>query len=141
MLDASSIVTKYDKELVELGALIVRNVKEKTDNGVVIDVPELQFQVTNVSSGNLKHLDAKVNYYDKDRLFVGTEWELRNEILANNGVHTFALYIEPPKLVSTAELIIEVKRHSFSDTFGKFISHPIFIAAILGLFIYVNFKK
>ena len=141
MLDANRIVTKYDKELVELSALIIRNVKEKTDDGVVVDVPELQFQTTNVSSGNLKGLDVKVNYYDKDRLFVGTEWELRNEVLANHGVHTFALYIDPPKLVSTAELIIEVKRHRFSDTFGKFISHPLGIAALLGLFIYVTFKK
>ena len=141
MLDANRIVTKYDKELVELSALVIRNVKEKTDDGVVVDVPELQFQTTNVSSGNLKGLDVKVNYYDKDRLFVGTEWELRNEVLANHGVHTFALYIDPPKLVSTAELIIEVKRHRFSDTFGKFISHPLGIAALLGLFIYVTFKK
>ena len=141
MLDANRIVTKYDKELVELSALVIRNVKEKTDDGVVVDVPELQFQTTNVSSGNLKGLDVKVNYYDKDRLFVGAEWELRNEVLANHGVHTFALYIDPPKLVSTAELIIEVKRHRFSDTFGKFISHPLGIAALLGLFIYVTFKK
>jgi hypothetical protein len=140
MLKESEIITDFDNILIELSPLIIREIRDKTEDRVVIYSPELQFQVKNISGGNLIDLNVEVNYYDSSGIFIGSDSDLRLEPLITKEVETFSLFIEPPEKVEKAELKIKVRRHNMRDNFYSVVSHPVFLMLLVALIIYSNVK-
>ena len=141
MLKASQITQKYDGSLMSVSSMIIREIRDRTDDGETIYYPELQFEVRNKTDADLSGLSAEIKYYDSSNEFLGLDSELRLDNLKGNDSEAFSLFIEAPEKVSRAELTIEAKRYGIREKLHSAISHPFSLAIIFGLLIYSNVKN
>lgn len=140
MLKSSEIKTEFDSSLIEVSPLIVRDIRDKTFDGEIIYEPELQFQITNISSAPLVDLNIDVNYYDSDGVFVGADTDLQLEPVQSNDKITFSMFIEFPEKVKSAELVIKARNKNIRDSFYSLISHPVVLIGLVAIIIYSNVK-
>ncbi|MCP5063416.1 MAG: hypothetical protein GY936_13270 [Ignavibacteriae bacterium] len=140
MLNSEDIKMEFDKSLIEISPLVIRNLRDKTDDGGVIYEPELQFQLKNISKGQLVDLNIEVNYYDLNNQFVGADTDLQLVPVLENEKVTFSMFIEFPEKVKFAELVIKTRSKNFKDSINSIISHPIVLIGLVVLLVYSNVK-
>jgi hypothetical protein len=140
LLRVESIETEYDQRLLSLSPLVVRSIRDRTESGTFVEYPELQFQVTNVSSKPLVELDAAVNYYRQSGEFAGSDCALRWEPLMPAARHTFSLFIEPPEGVARAHLTLKARTKSPFERVPETVRVGAWVV-IAGLFVYQTFFK
>ena len=141
MLKPEDIITSYDRNLVELSSMVVRNVRGKTEDGLFVEDSELQFQVKNIDKVPLAGLEIEVNFYKDDSEFVGTDSDQRFEVLKPQEVDTFAMFLVPLEEVSSAELTVKTHRYSYADKINKIATHPIGLIVFFLMFIYLLYLE
>jgi hypothetical protein len=140
MLKASHIKQDYDRDLLSLSSMIIRQTRDHTDDGETIYYPELQFEIRNISNNDLAGLSAEIKYYDSSDEFLGLDSDLRVENLPANDVEAFSLFIEAPDNVSRAELKIKAKPYGLGEKVRAVFHHPIALGLLFGPLIYSNVK-
>lgn len=141
MIQTSDIEAKYDSSLLLLSPLVIKNVKDRTEEGAIIESKELQFQVTTINGQTVTGIDVDVNYYDNNGNFIGTDSDLRIENLKNNEKHTFSLFIDEPETTHRAELVINTRKYGLHEKITRVFYNPYIIAVLFGYIIYVEFIK
>jgi hypothetical protein len=136
MIHTNDIATQYDSKLIQLTPLIIRDIRDKTEDGDIVYAPELQFQVRNISNAALVNLETEVNYFDRSGSFLGSDDDLRLDPLNNGEVQTFSLFIEVPEQTCRAELKIKARRLGIGDRIRSFFYHPIMLAFLIGYLVY-----
>lgn len=140
MLDKNNVTLNFDSALVQLSPLTVRKLRDRDENGVFIEVPELQFQLTNISGAMLAGIEAEVNYYSAGKEFAGTDSDLRLEPLKPGDVHTFSMFVDPPGHSGTAELKIGARKQSLLDRVPSGIQVALLVA-MTGYIVYSDFVR
>ena len=140
MISYENIESEFDAVLLDTGKIVVRNIRERTEEGNLVESPEVQFQVTNISGSVLVGLDAEINYYSASDEFTGSDSDCRLETLSPGEKHTFSLVVDPPEQANRAELQIVAKRQRLIDRI-PFPLQMVFWLGILGYFIYINAKS
>ena len=141
MLNPNQIKTEINSSILSISALVVREQRDRLDNGEVFYEPMLQFQVTNISDLNVVGLETEVNYYSSNNQFLGSDSDLRLEPLKPEEKETFTLLIEVPEETSRAELVVKGNGHGFREKVNSLFRHPIFLVAVFVLLIYSNVKN
>lgn len=138
MLHPPSIETDYDQRLLSISPRVVRNIRDRSESGTLVEHPELQFQITNVSSEPLVGLEAEVNYYLPSGEFAGSDSDLRLEPLMPAEKHTFSLFVEPPQGVARAHLAVKARTKSWFERVPAAVKIPALVAIAVVL-IYQTF--
>lgn len=140
MIDLHKLKVDNNSSLLEMSKVVQRGMIEKTDDGEILNIPHVQFQLKNISNDNLVDLEIELNHYNNENEFIGTDSDLRLEKLAPNEIETVNLLLdETSEPINYSELIIRVSRPNFRDKIG-FIRAMISII-LLGLLIYNNVEN
>ena len=139
MISYENIVAEFDSDLLDQSKIVVRNIRERTEEGKLVESPEVQFQVTNVSGSVLVGLDVEITYYTASNEFAGSDSDCRLEAMLPGGKHTFSLIVDPPEQANRAEIQIVVKRQRLIDRI-PFPLQMVFWLGLLGYLIYSNAK-
>ena len=140
MLNIDNLKNNFDSDLIEISPLVIRNVPDKNDAGETTKEPVAQFQVKNISKKSLSDLTVEINYYDRD-VFCGMDDDFRLEPLKPNEIHTFSIYIEPPKSTDNVELKIAAKQSTFMEQFPHWVQLLIYSIMFLSVFVFVKYFK
>ncbi|PCK01948.1 MAG: hypothetical protein COA42_22660 [Alteromonadaceae bacterium] len=117
MINVSNVKHDYDKELFEVSDLVVKSIRDETEEGEIFYELELQFQIENIASFGIKNFEMSVNYYNSEGSCLGSDDDIFVEFLKAGEKKTSSLFMEAPEGedVESAELIIKGERASFVD--------------------------